>query len=74
MSRYCCDCQFWDFKYKNFTGEFGTCDHPLVEGSVVLEEEFDNEIVIHTEKHFGCIHCTPHHGNVVTKIDLDEED
>jgi hypothetical protein len=66
--KFCKYCEFWLYTYESSGEKFGTCDHPLVEGKVVLEKEYDGEIVIHTESRFGCIYHSPLHGNVVTKL------
>ena len=69
---FCKDCQFWLFVYENMEGKIGTCDHPLVEGKITLDQERDgDEFVIHTEQYFGCIYHTPLHGNVITKLEDD---
>jgi hypothetical protein len=72
LSIFCKDCQFWLFVYKNIVeGDVGTCDHPVVEGKITLDQAHeDDEYVIHTAANFGCIYHTPHNGNVVTKIDV----
>lgn len=67
MSRNCKDCQFWLYVYESLGERFGTCDHPIVEGKIVVDKEYDGELVIHTEATFGCLYFTPLHGNVVTK-------
>lgn len=72
MANFCRDCQCWLYVYDSCFEKFGTCDNVLVEGQVVLEKEYDGEIVIHTEEFFGCVHFTPKHGNVITSIDLDD--
>lgn len=68
MGKFCKDCQFWLFAYESLGEKFGTCDNPLMECAVQIDKESDDEFVIHTEAYFGCIHFTPVHGNVVTKL------
>lgn len=72
MSKYCGGCYYWLYAYESHDEKIGTCDHSLVEAKVLLEKEYDGEIVIHTEQYFGCIYFTPKHGNVVTRIDVDD--
>lgn len=75
MPKFCSTCQFWLFIFTR-DKRFGQCDHPLIEGKVLIDTEHDpmeHETVMHTEENFGCIYHTPLHGNVVTKFEEDEK-
>jgi hypothetical protein len=69
-SKFCKTCQFWLPAFER-DKKFGTCDHPTVDGLILVDKEHDahsENTVIHTEETFGCVYHTPNHGNVVTKL------
>lgn len=58
MTKFCEDCEWWEFTYQNADKKFGKCSNLFVEENVRViqdEENIDDPTVL-TEATFGCIY------------------
>jgi len=69
--KFCKGCQHWMSMEHEMNKPFGICDHPTVDGKILVDREqsiYEDNTAIYTEQNFGCIYHTPRHGNVTAKI------
>lgn len=71
--RNCSTCEYWLYSYHSIGEDFGVCESSLVEGHVILtgEDNEEEDCVIHTSSHFGCVHHQPKGGYIVSHLPND---